>query len=54
MADKKTRAEIEIERRRDTAIKKALSTPPKLHRDMKKGAQKKRQSDRPTASEKST
>jgi hypothetical protein len=38
-----------VNRRRDEALRKALNTPPKHHRDMKKGKGKKRQ-DEPTAS----
>ena len=40
----------EIARRMDAAVRRALNTPPKLHKDMKKGARKKRQDDAPTAS----
>ena len=39
----------QIEKRRDTAVRRALITPPKPLKDMKKG-RKKRQDDRPTAS----
>jgi hypothetical protein len=43
-----------VVQRRDEAIRRALNTPPKLHKDMKKGA-KKKQDDRPaTSSEKRT
>lgn len=49
----KTRTEApcteEIERRRDAAVRRALNTPPKAHKDMKKGTRKKRQEDQPTA-----
>lgn len=41
----------EIERRRDEALRVALNAPPKHHKDMKKGNGKKRQDDRPTASD---
>jgi len=40
--------EVEIAERRDRAIRRALNTPPKQHKDMKKG-KKKRQEDQPTA-----
>ena len=40
----------ESARRRDEALRRALSTPPKQHKDMKKGAKKMRQDERPTAS----
>lgn len=39
----------EIVRRRDEAVRRALNTPPKPHKDMKKGTRKKRQEDQPTA-----
>lgn len=38
-------------RRRDEAVRRALNTPPKPHKDMKKGTRKKREDgDHPTAS----
>lgn len=40
-----------IEKRRDEALRRALNTPPKHHKDMKKGKGKRRQDERPTASE---
>ena len=40
-----------IARRRDAAVRRALNTPPKPHKDMKKGKGKKRQDERPTASD---
>jgi hypothetical protein len=40
----------EINRRRDEALRRALNTPPKHHKDMKKGRPEKRQ-DQPTASD---
>jgi len=43
-----------IAKRRDDALRKALNTPPKQHKDMKKGKRRKRQEDSPTASEKRT
>lgn len=49
MADKNQ--DVQIEQRRDEAIRRALNTPPKHHKDMKKGTRKKRQEDRPTASD---
>ncbi len=42
----------DIAKRRDEALRRALNTPPKQHKDMKKGVKKKRQDERPTASEK--
>lgn len=39
-----------IAQRRDEALRRALNTPPKPHKDMKKGTRKKRQDDAPTAS----
>lgn len=41
----------EISKRRDEALRRALNTPPKHHKDMKKGKGKKRQDERPTASD---
>lgn len=43
-------SDVEVARRRDEAVRRALNTPPKPHKDMKKGKGKKRQ-DEPTASE---
>jgi hypothetical protein len=40
-----------IARRRDEALRRALNTPPKQHKDMKKGKGKKQQ-DKPTTSQK--
>lgn len=41
----------EVARRRDAAVRRALNTPPKPHKDMKKGTRKKREDgDHPTAS----
>ena len=40
----------QITQRRDEALRRALNTPPKHHKDMKKGRSKKRQ-DKPTASD---
>ncbi len=39
-----------VAQRRDEALRRALNTPPKQHKDMKKGTRKKRQDDGPTAS----
>jgi hypothetical protein len=39
-----------ISQRRDDALRRALNTPPKQHKDMKKGAGQKRQGE-PTASD---
>ena len=47
---KRTQNEKEIAQRRDDALRRALNTPPKQHKDMKKGKSKKRQ-DKPTASD---
>ena len=35
--------QAEVERRRDEALRRALNTPPKQHKDMKKGKGKKQQ-----------
>ena len=43
-------SETEVSERRDAAIRRALNTPPKPHKDMKKGTSKKRQDEHPTAS----
>lgn len=43
-------SEIETTQRADEALRRALNTPPKQHKDMKKGKEKKRQ-DQPTASD---
>ena len=43
-------SDAEIDVRRDEALRRALNTPPKHHKDMKKGKGKKRQ-DEPTASD---
>ncbi|MBU1212221.1 MAG: hypothetical protein KJ587_13220 [Alphaproteobacteria bacterium] len=45
----RNKEEREIAKRRDEAVRRALNTPPKPLKDMKKG-RKKRQGDRPTAS----
>jgi len=45
-------AEQDVAKRADEALRRALNTPPKQHKDMKKGVKKKRQDERPTASEK--
>lgn len=43
--------EQKIAQRRDEAVRRALNTPPKPHKEMKKGTSKKREDDeRPTAS----
>lgn len=50
MADKELSPE-QIAKRRDAAVRQALNTPPKPLKEMKKGkGEKKRQSERPTAS----
>ena len=41
----------DIVKRRDEAVRRALNTPHKPHKDMKKGTRKKRQDDGPTASD---
>jgi hypothetical protein len=45
------RSEAETRRRADEGLRRALNTPPKQHKDMKKGKRKKRQEDHPTASD---
>jgi hypothetical protein len=47
--DRNTTSQI-VANRRDEALRVALNTPPKQHKDMKKGKEKKRQVDHPTAS----
>ncbi|MEQ1719029.1 MAG: hypothetical protein ABL907_24095 [Hyphomicrobium sp.] len=43
--------DAEVARRRDEAVRRALNTPPKPHKDMKKGTSKKQEDeDHPTAS----
>jgi hypothetical protein len=46
------RNDDEVARRADAAIRRALNTPPKQHKDMKKGARRKKREDaeHPTAS----
>ena len=44
----------DIERRRDEALCRAHNTPPKQHKDMKKGKPRKQPDKQPTASEKRT
>lgn len=44
----------ETARRRDEALRRALNTPPKQHKDMKKGKIRKQPEDHPTASGKRT
>lgn len=41
----------DVTQRADDALRRALNTPPKPHKDMKKGKGKKRQDERPTASD---
>lgn len=43
--------EHEIAKRRDEALRRALNTPPKQHKDMKKGKGRKQQ-DKPATSQK--
>lgn len=52
--NKQERSDEETTRVRDEALRRALNTPPKQHKDMKKGRSRKRQDERPTASEKRT
>ena len=52
MSGNDTRSEEEIRARRDEAIRRALNTPPKPHKDMKKGKGGKKPQDKPTASQK--
>ena len=40
----------DVVKRRDEALRRALNTPPKQHKDMKKGERKRRQDEHPTAS----
>jgi hypothetical protein len=47
-------SEAETIRRRDAAVRRALNTPPKPLKDMKKAKAKKKRQDAPTASEKRT
>jgi hypothetical protein len=47
-------SEQETKVRRDEALHRALNTPPKQHKDMKKGKSRKRKEDHSTASEKRT
>ena len=49
---KKQMDEAQIIQRRDEAVRRALNTPPKPHKEMKKG--KKRAGGDPTSSEKRT
>ena len=42
--------DADVAQRRDEALRRALNTPPKHHKDMKKGERKKRQDESPTAS----
>ena len=44
-------SDVDVARRRDDALRRALNTPPKPHKDMKKGTRRKRQEDAPTASD---
>ena len=43
-----------VVQRRDDALRRALNTPPKPHKDMKKGAKKKQDNRPATSSEKRT
>lgn len=54
MAEERDLSNQEVERRRDDALRRALNTPPKQHKDMKKGKGRKRQEEHPTVSEKRT
>ena len=51
MTSEKPLTEQQITQRRDAAVRRALNTPPKPHKDMKKGMREKREAE-PTASEK--
>ena len=42
-------ADSDVAQRRDEGLRRALNTPPKQHKDMKKGKSKKRQDESPTA-----
>jgi hypothetical protein len=48
-SDHDLRGDAQVVQRRDDALRRALNTPPKHHKDMKKGKGKK-QPDQPTAS----
>ena len=52
--EQKTEGDDAIAKRRDEALRRALNTPPKPHKDMKKGKPQKRLEVLPTASEKRT
>jgi len=39
----------DVAKRANEALRRALNTPPKQHKDMRKGTKKKRQGDQPTA-----
>ncbi len=54
MTDDKALSEKEIAQRRDEALRRALNTTPKQHKDMKKGKGRKQEGNHPTASEKRT
>lgn len=51
MTENDSRRDTDVAKRADDALRRALNTPPKHHKDMKKGAKKKQEGDeRPTAS----
>jgi hypothetical protein len=50
MTDDEPLTQEQTRRRATEALRRALNTPPKQHKDMKKGKRKKRQDDQPTAS----
>jgi hypothetical protein len=49
--DNEYQSHDEVERRRDEALRPALSTPPKQHKDIKMGKARKRTDEHPTAFE---
>lgn len=51
MTGNKPKSDDDITRRANDALRRALNTPPKHHKDMKKGRDKKRQDESPTASD---
>ena len=48
---KNEQTDAQVAQRRDEALRRALNTPPKHHKDMKKGKGRKQQDDGPTASD---
>lgn len=48
---KNEQTDAQVAQRRDEALHRALNTPPRHHKDMKKGKSKKQQDESPTASD---